>query len=262
MAENDLKTMSRAYVRLARDCVGSTAGQSEGTHRAGMPAMIQYGLGEITDGVVGALASPPGLAAGMTKFETGFHYHDCEMQIVIVLDGATDAVRDGGVMSRVGKGDVSLIPGGVPHGGTEPSADYQAVEITFPSDYQTIVCAAPAIDGAPSPSQTWGRGEAVRTDEERGLIKYAYPVAAPYAADYGIEFERRTRAVDFEPGELRHGDAMQVLMVLAGSRDVNVEGTAFSLAHSDLLLIPEGATCQDIAASSDFEGVWVRRLKA
>jgi quercetin dioxygenase-like cupin family protein len=252
--------LARAHVRRARDFVVRPKVDPNDLHRAAHPSVVDYRLQEITGDTARAMATMPGFCADKPAFSSPWHYHDCEIQIGLVLDGSVELGFSKDTYSRVKRGDVSLIPGHFMHDVRGASADYQVVEFTFPGSFATIENEVPP-PGTPSAARLWGTGAAMRAACKRGLITYVYPVEAPYSDRYRIELERQSRVDAFEPGSLEHEDRFQFLYVIQGTRTIAIEGEQMELGAGDVLVIPRGAQCDDIASSEEHEALRIRMPK-
>lgn len=81
---------------------------------------------------------------------TGWHYHECDMQLVYMLSGWADMQFEDGTQVRVEKDGVLFIPGGVRHNEVRTSDDMQALEVTSPADMGTVPC---------DPSAAWAAAD-------------------------------------------------------------------------------------------------------
>jgi quercetin dioxygenase-like cupin family protein len=105
---------------------------------------LQYldaGLAEASGGRVRATLSA---ATGAMTTETGWHYHECEMQIAYITKGWIDLQYEDGTEVRLEAGDVMFVPGGVRHNELRTSDDIAGLEITIPADMGTVPCDKPA----------------------------------------------------------------------------------------------------------------------
>jgi quercetin dioxygenase-like cupin family protein len=244
----------RAHIRRASDCLVTPASAPGELHRAVHAAVIDYRLQEITGEAARGFSTTPGAFADKPAFRSPWHYHDCDLQVAIVLAGSVElAFADGG-FSRLSKGAVMFIPGHVIHDVSTLSADYQVAEFIFPGYFATIEASAPAPK-TPTLARLWGTHDAVRSGCTRGLIGYRYPVGAPYSDRYHLELERHSRSEPFEPGALRHTDRLQLLFVTLGFRDVTIEGETTRLGIGDVLVIPAGADCAEVSVSEEHEAM-------
>jgi quercetin dioxygenase-like cupin family protein len=105
---------------------------------------LQYldaGLAEASGGRVRATLST---ATGAMVTETGWHYHECEMQIAYITKGWIDLQYEDGTEVRLEAGDVMFVPGGVKHNEVRTSDDIAGLEITIPATMGTVPCEKPA----------------------------------------------------------------------------------------------------------------------
>lgn len=245
----------RGYVRRLSECaVPVEAGLD--LHRAAHDRIIDYKLQEAMGGLGRGVGIVPGFCSDKPGYSSPWHYHDCEMQIGIVLEGSVEMAFADGQFSRIGKWDIAMIPGGVAHDVSNPSADYVTIEFTVPGSFGTIeTCPPPA--GTPSEAVKLGVSDALRTGETRGLLIYAYPVKPPYDERYAIGRERRSRVQPFEPALLMHGEEYLLLYVTQGTRTIELDGEEAILAAGDLLVLPGGVLCRDLDASQEHEALTI-----
>src|SRR5262249_9331652 len=79
-------------------------------------------------------------ARGDMDTETGWHYHECEMQLFYIIAGETVIDVEGHGVIRFGPGSFFRTPGGVKHNAISHSSDLEGLEITFPAEITTIKC--------------------------------------------------------------------------------------------------------------------------
>jgi len=104
---------------------------------------LQYldaGLEEASGGRVRATLST---ATGAMVTETGWHYHECEMQIGYITQGWIELQYEDGTEVRLEAGDIMFVPGGVKHNELRTSDDIAGLEITIPGQMGTVSCAKP-----------------------------------------------------------------------------------------------------------------------
>ena len=104
---------------------------------------LQYldaGLDEASGGRVRATLST---ATGAMVTETGWHYHECEMQIGYITKGWIELQYEDGTELRLEAGDIMFVPGGVKHNELRTSDDIAGLEITIPADMGTVPCEKP-----------------------------------------------------------------------------------------------------------------------
>jgi quercetin dioxygenase-like cupin family protein len=83
-------------------------------------------------------------ANGAMPSETGWHYHECEMQLGFITKGWIEMQFEDGSEVRFEAGDVMFIPGGVKHNEIRTSDDIAGMEVTVPADMGTVPCDPPA----------------------------------------------------------------------------------------------------------------------
>ena len=97
----------------------------------------------VTDATGGRMrAQVTSAEAGLTE-PTGWHYHECEMQFVYMLEGWVDLEFEDGSAVRLEPGDSVMIPGGCRHQEVATSESLQLLEISVPSDMGTVDCDPP-----------------------------------------------------------------------------------------------------------------------
>lgn len=104
---------------------------------------LQYldaGLAEASGGRVSLTLSA---ATGAMVIETGWHFHECEMQIGYITQGWIELQYEDGTEVRLEAGDVMFVPGGVRHNELRTSDDISGLEITIPAAMGTVSCAKP-----------------------------------------------------------------------------------------------------------------------
>lgn len=253
----DRRTQAGVLVRKAEGHRVRMAHQPGQAHRSAAGWTIDYRLQEITGDAARAISTVPGHFIDKPAFGSPWHYHDCDLQVAFVLEGSIELGYRGEIYARAGKGDILFIPGHVMHDVSNPSADYQVAEITFPGSFGTTEAAMPARD-AETAARTWGCSDAVRSGSARGIIDYGYPVAAPYDAQFDIRRHVRSRTEPFEAGGSRHDDAYRFIFVMQGWRAAEVDGLEVRAGVGDLIVVPGGSDWRDSAVSDDYEAVEVR----
>jgi quercetin dioxygenase-like cupin family protein len=104
---------------------------------------LQYldtGFAEASGGRLNATVQA---ASGALGAETGWHYHECEMQLAYILKGWIDLQYEDGTEVRLEAGDVMFLPGGVKHNEVRSSDDITGFEITIPAVMGTVPCDVP-----------------------------------------------------------------------------------------------------------------------
>jgi quercetin dioxygenase-like cupin family protein len=88
---------------------------------------------------------------------TGWHVHDCEVQINYVLKGWAELVFEDGTEIRVEAGHFQYVPGGIAHNEIRTSDDVESLELCIPADMGTR-----PVD----PPEWWVKREAERARVE------------------------------------------------------------------------------------------------
>jgi mannose-6-phosphate isomerase-like protein (cupin superfamily) len=108
--------------------------------RRGFFKYRDLGITEATHGRIRAQITSA--EKGMSE-PTGWHYHQCETQIVYVLKGWVDLEFEEEGKIRVSAGDSLMIPGGAKHNETATSDELELLEVSLPADMGTVNCEAP-----------------------------------------------------------------------------------------------------------------------
>ena len=108
--------------------------------RRGFFKYRELGITEATHGRIRAQITSA--EKGMSE-PTGWHYHQCETQIVYVLKGWVDLEFEDEGKIRVSAGDSLMIPGGAKHNETATSDALELLEVSLPADMGTVNCEAP-----------------------------------------------------------------------------------------------------------------------
>ena len=108
----------------------------------GRRAFFEYrdtGLGDNTDGAYRAQV----MRSTDVMESTGWHYHECELQFVYVLNGWVELAFEDGRIEKVNAGGAMSIPGGMIHNELACSPDFEALEVASPADMGTVAVDAP-----------------------------------------------------------------------------------------------------------------------
>ena len=101
---------------------------------------LDAGIAEASEGRMNVTLSA---AHGAMAQETGWHYHECEMQLGYIIKGWIDLQYEDGTEIRLEAGDVMFVPGGVKHNEVRASDDLAGIEVTIPADMGTVPCDPP-----------------------------------------------------------------------------------------------------------------------
>ena len=110
--------------------------------KTGRRSFFEYrdtGLSDLTDGEYRAQV----MRATDVMDTTGWHYHECDLQFVYVLNGWVDLEFEGGRSERVAAGAALSIPPGMVLNEIGCSADFEALEIVAPAQMETVPCEPP-----------------------------------------------------------------------------------------------------------------------
>ncbi|WP_124498524.1 cupin domain-containing protein [Burkholderia sp. Bp9140] len=95
-----------------------------------------------------------------TSRPTGWHYHECNMQFLMVIEGWVEMeFPDLGVL-RIKAGESMFIPGGIVHQELRSSEPFRLLEISLPAKMGTVSVEAP--DGARVLASDYGEVEPAR----------------------------------------------------------------------------------------------------
>ncbi|MFL2987527.1 MAG: cupin domain-containing protein [Candidatus Poriferisodalaceae bacterium] len=111
--------------------------------KTGRRSFFEYrdtGLSELTNGDYRAQV----MRATDVMDSTGWHYHQCDLQFVYILNGWVDLEFEGGRSERVAAGAALSIPPGMVHNEIGCSLDFEALEVVSPAQMETIPCDPPA----------------------------------------------------------------------------------------------------------------------
>ena len=142
MSEASAKTKGMSY---------SIINRGDATNAGGRRNYLDYldmGVSKATNGFARAQivcnkrgAAPP----------TGWHYHQCDVQIVYFIKGWSDLEFEDGNALRAKAGDVLCIPGGLIHNEGECSDDIEFYEVSVPAEMGTV-----AVDPPDGFTQVYG----------------------------------------------------------------------------------------------------------
>lgn len=110
--------------------------------KTGRRAFFEYrdtGLADKTNGAYRAKV----MRATEVMETTGWHYHECDLQFVYVLNGWVDLEFEDGRSERMVAGTSIAIPGGMVHNEIACSEDFEALEVASPADMGTVAVARP-----------------------------------------------------------------------------------------------------------------------
>jgi hypothetical protein len=84
----------------------------------------------------------------------------------------------------------------------------------------------------------------------------------PYSDRYFIRSKWREWSLPFASRSLAHADELRTLLVIVGTRTIEVNGKEHCLSFNDLPTLPSTDECGDIAASDNREAIWVHLRKS
>ncbi|WP_159591267.1 cupin domain-containing protein [Hydrogenophaga sp. BPS33] len=79
---------------------------------------------------------------GMSK-PTGWHYHECEQQLVYVLQGWIELQFEDGTTQKIEEGGSLFIPPGFRHNEIHTSDFFEIIEVSVPAAIGTVPCDPP-----------------------------------------------------------------------------------------------------------------------
>ncbi len=110
----------------------------------GRRAFFKYRDLGVTDATGGRMrAQLTSSETGLSE-PTGWHYHECEMQFVYVLEGWVDLEFEGRGKVHCEAGDSVMIPGGERHQEVRTSETFRFLEVSVPADMGTVPCDPPS----------------------------------------------------------------------------------------------------------------------
>lgn len=252
--------ISAPHVRLAAEHLVEPKPDPGQAHRASLVRIIDYALPAISDGQIRAIATVADQFKSLPAWKSPWHFHECELQLGLIVNGSLDLAYAQGRISRASKGDILWIPGGVLHDVGAASADYQIVEITFPGSFSTVE-AQPPPPGSGTLARTHSIRDAGFAAAGGGLLEYRYALDGALAARYAIRRWVRDRNGDDSGGPRRHTDRCRITCVTQGSKAVATAGRrATRVGALDLVLMPPGTDWRDSEISDDYEAVEVALL--
>ncbi len=110
----------------------------------GRRAFFKYRDLGVTDATGGRMRAQVTSADVGLSEPTGWHYHECEMQFVYLLEGWVDLEFEGGRKVRVEAGDSVMIPGGERHQEVRTSESLRLLEVSIPAEMGTVSCDPPS----------------------------------------------------------------------------------------------------------------------
>jgi uncharacterized protein YjlB len=72
-----------------------------------------------------------------------WHYHDCDFQLVYVLNGWATFEYDGQGVKTIKKGDCILQKPKIKHREVDCSRDFEVLEIVAPANFETVIVDGP-----------------------------------------------------------------------------------------------------------------------
>ena len=110
---------------------------------AGRRAFFKYRELGVTEATGGRMrAQVTSAETGLSK-PTGWHYHECDMQFVYMLNGWIDLEFEDGRLVRLNAGDSVMIPGGARHQEIRTSDPFELLEVSLPAEMGTVPCDPP-----------------------------------------------------------------------------------------------------------------------
>jgi mannose-6-phosphate isomerase-like protein (cupin superfamily) len=93
------------------------------------------GVAKVSDGRYGAVVIDTN---GQAPQATGWHYHECELQVLFVLEGWVNLDFEDGTSTHLEAGSCLTIPGRFGHNETGGSPDLKVIEVTVPGEMGTV----------------------------------------------------------------------------------------------------------------------------
>ncbi len=110
----------------------------------GRRAFFKYRDLGVTEATGGRMRAQLTSAEGGASEPTGWHYHECEMQFVYMLDGWVVLEFEDGREVRFEAGDSVMIPGGMRHQEVRTSETFRFLEVSVPAEMGTVPCDPPS----------------------------------------------------------------------------------------------------------------------
>jgi len=128
--------------------VHNAAANAEWTE--GLRRIFEYRDLGIRDGTKGDVVAHVIRARGKSDPDEvqNWHIHECDFQLVYVLDGWATFEYEGEGVHTIRKGDCILQKPMIRHREIECSADFQVLEIVSPGDFATKIVEAPEAGAA------------------------------------------------------------------------------------------------------------------
>lgn len=109
----------------------------------GRRTFLQYfdlGIAEASKGLISTQMTK--IRGGMAN-PTGWHYHVCDFQWLLVTKGWLQLQFEDGRVERIHQDSVCFIPGGIRHNETATSDDLEFIEIFMPPKPRTVAVESP-----------------------------------------------------------------------------------------------------------------------
>lgn len=233
----------------------------EGAWESGPRAHLEHrdlGLGEATDGKMGARHIRFNGDTGSTG---EWHFHDLDFQWFFVLKGTVKMRTEDGQDLTLEAGASAYQPPYWRHYEYSFSDDFEALEVTAPADFETIVG-----DEAPKPerAEEFAHLSAVYTDERpENYVRAEGPRPYFEYRDLGTRAPTddrihlhivRSATEPMEGGTGDHHHSMsQWFMPISGWADIDVEGQeSRRMEIGDFMCIQEGMTHNVTSYSRDY----------
>ncbi|MCR1783787.1 cupin domain-containing protein [Nocardioides carbamazepini] len=135
--------MSERHRIIPEGMQARTVAIADGDEIPGRRTFAQYfdlGVAEASKGLVSTQVTR--MKKGMSE-ETGWHYHDCDFQWLLVTKGWLELTFEDGETKRVDQNGMCFIPGGYRHNETGTSDDLEFIEIFMPPNPPTVKVESP-----------------------------------------------------------------------------------------------------------------------
>ncbi len=109
----------------------------------GRRTFLQYfdlGIADASKGLISTQLTR--VRTGMSN-PTGWHYHECDFQWLLVTKGWLELQFEDGQTHRIPAGSLCFIPGGYRHNETGTSEDLEFLEIFMPPKPRTVAVDSP-----------------------------------------------------------------------------------------------------------------------